>query len=201
MASHTAFDRVAFYRACEKAKLSICECRWLDTAKVVRRAWPKFSKSGYGLKNVAQEFGINYVPHDALEDARCAGEILLRAMAESGLGLDQWLDRVEHRPNAPNITLEGNPDGPLHGEVLVFTGALSLHRAEAAKLASEAGCEVAAGVNKRTTLLVVGDQDIRRLAGQEKSSKHRKAEELIKAGQKIRILTESDFARIVRLCL
>jgi DNA polymerase III subunit epsilon len=62
--SHIAFDRVALYRACEKNKLPICECRWLDSAKVVRRAWPKFAKSGYGLANVAKELGINYMPHD-----------------------------------------------------------------------------------------------------------------------------------------
>jgi DNA polymerase III subunit epsilon len=200
--SHTAFDRLALYRACEKNKLPLCECQWLDSAKVVRRAWPKFAKSGFSLANVAQELGINYVPHDALEDARCAGEILLRAMTESGLGLDQWLNRVKQQINLAHIgpiTREGNPDGPLYGEVLVFTGALSLPRREAADLASTTGCEVAVGVNKRTTLLVVGDQDINRLAGYEKSSKQRKAEELMKMGQRIRILAESDFRRIVKL--
>ena len=44
---------------------------------------------------------------------------------------------------------------------------------------------------------VVGDQDIRHLAGHEKSNKHRKAEELIAKGQPIRILAERDFAAIV----
>jgi DNA polymerase III subunit epsilon len=200
--SHTAFDRVALNRACEKSNLCACECRWLDSAKVVRRAWPQFAKSGYGLGNVAEVLGIKYVPHDALEDARCAGEILLRAMAESGLGVEQWFERVKHPINPATdepITRKGDPDGSLYGEILVFTGTLSMLRHEAADLASAAGCEVAAGVTKHTTLLVVGDQDIRRLAGHEKSSKHRKAEELIKAGQAIRILAESDFQRIVRL--
>jgi DNA polymerase III subunit epsilon len=52
-------------------------------------------------------------------------------------------------------------------------------------------------VTKHTTLLVVGDQDVRKLAGHEKSAKHRKAEELIANGQRIRIISESDFQRIV----
>ena len=95
--------------------------------------------------------------------------------------------------------MEGNPDGPLHGEVVVFTGALSIRRSEAAQLAATAGCEVDPSVTKVTTLLVVGDQDIRRLAGHEKSSKHRKAEELISKGRTIRILIESDFKRLVGL--
>jgi hypothetical protein len=52
---------------------------------------------------------------------------------------------------------------------------------------------------ERTTILVVGNQDIRRLAGHRKSSKHRKAEQLISQGQYIRILTESDFEQLVAL--
>lgn len=215
VACHTAFDRVALLRACEKNNLAHCECRWLDSAMVVRRAWPIFSRAGYGLTNVAAEFGIKYRPHDALEDARCAGEILLRAIAETGLDINQWLERVKqpihpaekqpldacvkqpiHSSTALPITRHGNPDGPLYGEVLVFTGALSMPRHEAADAAAGAGCEVATSVSKQTTLLVVGNQDVRKLAGQERSSKHRKAEELINQGQKIRIISESDFQRI-----
>ena len=72
-------------------------------------------------------------------------------------------------------------------------------RRQASEMAAGAGCEVADGVTKHTTLLVVGDQDIRVLNGHDKSSKHRKAEELIAKGLPIRILTESDFASMVGL--
>jgi DNA polymerase-3 subunit epsilon len=81
--------------------------------------------------------------------------------------------------------------------VIAFTGALSMRRDEAADLAAGCGCDVAASVTERTTLLFVGDQDIRRLAGHDKSSKHRKAESLIEKGQPIRILGESDFLRML----
>lgn len=199
--SHTAFDQVAFLRACEKGNVSICETRWLDSAKVVRRAWPEFSKSGYGLANVAAHFDIAYRAHDALEDARCAGEILIRAIAATGLSIENWLERenLPLRSTTHSIARNGNPDGPLYGEVLVFTGALSMTRFEAADAAALAGCEVAPGVTKHTTLLVVGDQDVRRLAGKQKSSKQCKAETLIERGQKIRILCESDFLRIISI--
>ena len=65
-------------------------------------------------------------------------------------------------------------------------------------MAAEAGCDVASSVTRKTTLLVVGDQDIRRLAGHKKSSKHRKAETLIQKGQPIRILGESDFFSLIK---
>ncbi len=200
--SHSSFDRAALLRASEKYQLPLVECRWLDTARVARRAWPEFAKTGYRLANVAKHLDISFRHHNACEDARAAGEILVRAMNVSGLSLDQWIDRIR-KPIDPltslPITRDGNPNGPLYGETLVFTGSLSLPRREAADAASSAGCEVANSVTKHTTLLVVGDQDIRVLAGHEKSSKHRKAEELIAEGQRIRIVGESDFRHLVAL--
>ena len=169
---------------------------------MVRRTWPDFSKRGYGLANVAETLGIKYKAHDALEDARCAGEILKRAIAETGLAAEDWLKRVElpidSTHGAAVICRDGNTEGPLHGEKIVFTGSLSVLRREAADAAAAAGCQVDAGVTKQTTLLVVGDQDIRKLAGHEKSSKHLKAEKLIENGQHIRILCETDFWHILQ---
>ncbi len=197
---HTPFDKLALTRACDRSGLTRCECTWLDSARVVRRAWPEFSKSGYRLSNVAAHFGIDYRAHDALEDARCAGMLLLRAIADTSLSLEQWLVRVTQPIDSDSRgrhERDGNPDGELFGEVLVFTGSLSILRREAADAAATAGCRVDGGVTKDTTLLVVGDQDLRKLAGHEKSKKHVKAEQLIGHGQPIRIIGEGDFMRIV----
>lgn len=197
--SHTAFDRAAFNRACDKGDIPPHQCRWLDTARVVRRTWPEFSQRGYGLGNVARHLGIEFRHHNAKEDARAAGEILLLAIASSGLSIDQWLVRASQPiyPNTKAINLDGNSEGPLFGEKLVFTGSLVMSRRDAAAAAAHAGCEVDAGVTKHTSILVVGDQDIKKLVGNEKSSKHRKAEDLIKTGQAIRIIGESDFHRLI----
>jgi DNA polymerase III subunit epsilon len=202
--SHTSFDRVAFERAFAKYNLKPPDCRWLDSAKVVRRAWTEFSRKGYGLGNVSQKLGIQFEPHVAQEDARAAGEILILAIKASGISLDDWFYQVRKPINleeqsATRISKEGNPEGPLFGEVIVFTGALEIPRREASEIASKIGCKVESGVNKSTTMLVMGDQDIRRLAGHEKSSKHRKAEELILKGQTIRLLTESDFRQLIAI--
>jgi DNA polymerase III subunit epsilon len=200
--SYTLFDRAALCRACDKNDLPAHTCTWLDTARVVRRTWPAFAQKGYGLANVAKHLDIQFQHHNAKEDARAAGEVLIRAMAETGLTVEQWLDRATS-PIDPlskaRVLRHGDPDGPLFDEKLVFTGALSMVRREAADLAAAAGCEVDGGVTKHTTVLVVGDQDIARLAGHEKSSKHRKAEELMAHGQSIRIIGESDFRRVLAL--
>jgi DNA polymerase-3 subunit epsilon len=197
--SHTPFDRLALARACDRYDLTGCECAWLDSARVVRIAWPRFSKSGYGLSNLAAHFCIEYRAHDALEDARCAGLLVLRAIAETGLGLEQWLARVEQPIDSTGRgqQREGNPDGALSGEVLVFTGALSIPRGKATDAAAAAGCRVDGSVTQYTTMLVVGGGELRRPDGHAKSSKHGKAERLIAQGQPIRILGESDFMRLV----
>lgn len=198
--SHTAFDRASLRKACAKYGLAEISGCWLDSACVSRRAWSDTARSGYGLASVAARLGIEYKAHDALEDARCAGEILLRAIAETGLSVAQWLVRVQ-QPIDPAaggpIRRPGNPEGPLFGEVVVFTGSLSLPRHVAADLAAGGGCQVDPGVTKHTTLLVAGDQDVRKLSGHDKSAKQMKAEELIAKGQRIRILSESDFQQLV----
>lgn len=202
VASHMSFDRVALTQAHQKHGLPPFECEWLDTAKVCRRAWSQFAQKGYGLKPVASWCGIEFGHHDAAEDARAAGLILLKAVEDTGLTVEQWLKRSRqpiHPGTSGKISRQGDASGPLLGEQVVFTGELSMRRADAAEMAAKAGCDVKPSVGKKTTLLVVGDQDIQKLGGAEKSSKQRKADELIAAGQPIRIMAESDFISLVHL--
>lgn len=197
--SHTHFDRVALEQASNSCGLSCIRCTWLDSACVVRRTWPdRYARSGYGLANVASDLGISYQAHNAVEDAWAAGQILLRAIRESGLSVEDWLKRVRQPITAPvaGATYDPNVEGPLYGEVICFTGALQVPRRDASAWAAAAGCAVADGVTKHTTLLVVGDQDIRKLGGHQISAKHRKAESLIAKGQSLRILSERDFRHI-----
>ncbi|ULB11869.1 transposase [Cereibacter azotoformans] len=198
VACHTHFDRVALSRVCELHALPTLSCSWLDTARVARRAWVEFSKSGYGLSNLARHFGITFQHHDALHDARAAGLILARAIEETGHDPSEWIRLCNQATRQDRQTLrrDGDGDGPLVGESIVFTGALQVPRREAADLAHQAGAAVEPNVTKGTTILVVGDQDIDKLAGHDKSSKHRKAEALIEAGQSLRILGEADFMRV-----
>ena len=203
--SHTHFDRVAMHQASQRHGVDAPACVWLDSARVARRTWKECASSGYGLASVCHMIGYHFKHHDALEDAKAAAHILQAAVDESGLEVDDWLKRVRQpigltsEGSDPGTWREGNPKGALYGEVIVFTGTLEMSRREAADSAATIGCQVTSGVTKKTTMLVVGDQDIAKLAGHQKSSKHRKAERLIAKGAPIRILKESDFNELVRL--
>jgi DNA polymerase-3 subunit epsilon len=197
---HTHFDRVAMRQAFSKYGLRSPTCAWLDSARVARRTWKEFAWKGYGLDSVCSALGYEFTHHDALEDAKAAAHILLTAIEKTGIDVDGWHRRVKQPIDlrcTDDIARGGNPEGPLYGEVIVFTGRLDIPREEAKTMAAEIGCSVKDGVTKATTILVVGDQDIRNLAGHEKSSKHRKAEEMMREGQAIRILMESDFKELV----
>jgi len=95
LASHTYFDFRAIARANERYGLAeIPRTKWVDTCEVARAAWP--SLSSHRLPHLARVFGISYQAHNAAEDARCAGEILLLAAEASGLALIDLL-RADHR--------------------------------------------------------------------------------------------------------
>lgn len=194
---HTGFDRFSIEKAFKNHAIAHDKIRWLDTARVVRRSWEKYQRSGYGLANLAQDFGISFTHHDATEDARAAGLILLKAIEETGISLEEW-EFEAYKKKPYKFASDGNPDGYLYGEETVFTGKLSVPRSVAAKAAIESGCAVGDAVTHRTTLLVIGDQEEWKLAGYEKSSKHRIAEKLILSGQSIRILHERDFFALIK---
>ncbi|OPY85736.1 MAG: DNA polymerase III PolC-type [Smithella sp. PtaU1.Bin162] len=201
---HTHFDRVAISQAHRRYDVIVPECTWLDSAMVTRRAWTECARKGYGLYNVCKMLGYEFNHHDALEDAKAAANIVLAASKKTGLDINNWIKRIRQPidPTTINsgsaIKRDGNSEGALFGEVLVFTGALEIPRREAADLAATIGCQVESGVTIKTTMLVVGDQDIKKLAGHEKSMKHRKAETLIAKGAQIRIMKESDFKELVK---
>lgn len=195
---HTHFDRISIRKAFEKYQIEPLKVTWLDSARIARRAWNEFAWGGYGLANVCKKIGYQFQHHHALEDAKACGHIVLAAIRDSNLDLNGWLHRVEQSINPiESMSRPGNPEGALYGETIVFTGALAIPRRDAADMASKIGCSVALNVTKETTLLVVGNQDVAKLSGKVKSSKHLKAERLIQEGNQIRILKESDFLDLI----
>lgn len=200
---HTHFDRVSLSQVAGQVHRDCLNCYWLDSARVARRAWEDVRYKGYGLDNLSLLLNITRdKPHDALDDAITAGRVMHRAVIDSGVSVTDWMRKAEENYSRWKRTAQEfhelaaadpDPDGPLFGEVVVFTGELSVSRMQAAQMAFSLGCNIDEKVTRKTTLLVVGDQDLSLLAGHDKSTKHRYAEELITKGVPIRILSESGF--------
>ncbi|HDR1586588.1 TPA: hypothetical protein QB446_002163, partial [Pasteurella multocida] len=175
---------------------------WLDIIKVVRRSWNnQFSQKGYGLAKVAKKLNIKQTcHHNALDDVKTAGGILLKALNDSNEGLDFWLKRVNKPINQHSLEdLTVNSEGPFYGETIAFTGTLSISRNDAAQRAANAGCLVVNSISKKVTMLVLGIQDFDKLRGKELSNKEIKVKELIEKGYKIQILSEQDFFNLINM--
>ena len=90
VASHTDFDRAALSGACARAGLpAVAYSKWIDTCWLSRCAWPNLTN--HKLPTLASTFGITYKAHDALEDARVAGEILALALTERKVTIKELL--------------------------------------------------------------------------------------------------------------
>ena len=188
---------------------------------LAKRAWPDLSS--YSLVDVCRstcnEAEIVASPemhaHRALGDCKRTVDVFLSAasilegdITWTSPEVDPSSTESSRRPTKGarrgttpmyehSVSKHGEPGCPLCGEVVVFTGALSIPRGQASSLAAAAGCEVRVGVTHHTTMLVVGIQDMSLLAGKEKSCKHLAAEALIREGQPIRILNETEFMRLI----
>lgn len=91
-----------------------------------------------------------------------------------------------------------DPCHPFFDKRFVFTGALTISRAEAAQLVVNKGGHCEKGVTKNTNFLIIGNFDyINNIKGN-KSSKMIKAEELILNGQDLSILTEDTFFQYMK---
>ncbi len=93
--SHTQFDRTSLEGAMRKYQLAQLRATWLDSAAIARLAWPGKYRHRWNLAKIAGDLGIAFEHHNAVEDARAAGEIVLHACQRAGLDMNGWLDRLK----------------------------------------------------------------------------------------------------------
>ena len=95
--SHTTFDRVALEGALRKYGLATIGAEWLDSSLIARRTWPRRYSRSWNLARIADDLGISFRHHDALEDARAAAEIVLRACQYMGMTISDWATQFKRK--------------------------------------------------------------------------------------------------------
>lgn len=192
------------------------------TRVFARAWWPNWPS--YALKRVVAELELadelgGWNHHDALWDAQAAAAIARRGFANHPAG--SWAEAAEahnvriglaqlakfrgclstaHTKIAPVTPAADalDPDHPLYGRSVCFTGTLQLYtRREAAQAVANVGGQFSSSVNRATDLLVVGTQDLDRLSGHTHSSKMRKAIGMAADGHRIEVIDEIDFYRLL----
>ena len=162
-----------------------------DVLALARRCFPNLPN--HKLATVAEHLKISTKgAHRALADCLITKEILMQCLKTQS-------DHPELKPHDFKATdYKAKEDGLFFGKTIVFTGALiTMTRDNAAQHASKYGFKIGSSVTSKTDYLVVGIQELSHLAGHNKSTKHRKAEELISEGIQINIITENDFLKFI----
>jgi DNA polymerase III subunit epsilon len=223
IAHNASFDMSVLRNTLTEYRIPFPDLNYLCTRIVSKETWRGLPT--YNLSYLADMLGIQFEHHNALEDALACSEIVrlasehLHVRSLDGLvealaiafgelsphgytpprnrSARRHYDSVRIGDLVPN-TQDFDPEHPLFGCTIVFTGTLnSMHRREAMQAVVDVGGACGSSVTKTTDYLVLGDFDFRQFKGGEKSSKLRKAETLIADGQRLEIVPEKDFLRML----
>ncbi len=224
VAHSAAFDVSVLRQLMEKYGLKYPSLRIVCTCVVARKTWAGLPN--YRLLTLGNALGHVFDHHDAHDDARTSGHILveacrqhacesiedLAAQIEMEVGVldegnyrpcwapsqHQGTRKGRYEPNLGTLKPTAVTSQTLAGHNVVFTGALlSMTRETAALKVLESGGTVSGTVSRKTTLLVMGVQDYARFADHKQSSKTVKARALIDQGSRLEIVDETEFLRLL----
>lgn len=220
-AHNTEFDINCLKDALTIYGLPIPSFEYFCSCELSRAVWKGLKN--YKLKTVSKHLGYVFKHHDAGADALACANIIIRAMEETGIsdiralaektgvkiksseaGAGYELSSVRHarlreeRFDARKITAETktfDPGHPFFEKEIVFTGQFlnGMSRQEAMQLAVNAGARAGNYVRYKTDFLVAGEKE----GSKAKSGKMRKAKKLAEAGEKIRIMGEEEFFKLL----
>lgn len=179
-----------------------CEFKndYLDTMRLSRIALPDLPH--HRLKDLKEYFSIDGVQHRALNDCQITHTVLSKLLdyiQENNVDLERYLHpkRFDLTSLTGDVTLN-DPSNPLYGKHCVFTGKLQRFvRKDAAQIVCNIGGCCDNSVTKKTNFLIIGGLDDIPLVKDGKSTKMKKAEELILDGQDLKILSESTFYDLI----
>lgn len=177
---------------------------FIDVMRIARRAVP--GQKNYKMKTVASALDIPIAgSHRATVDCEtCAAvfESLKARISEGGESLEDFTKHFrKHHYKASDFKTdktEFDESHPLFGKVCVFTGVLEkMLRRDAMQLVADLGGVNEDRVTKKTDYLILGNNDFCSSIKDGKSSKQKKAEELILNGAPLEILSENVFYDLV----
>lgn len=222
-AHNATYDILKIINGCKECNINIPNFKYADSLMLAKRTWKGLIN--YKLDTVSDFLNIELTHHNADSDSIACGKIVLEAMKfynsndilsileqikysygyyEANTFYKAFSHKISRSSNtksdydkAKNIEININADSILNGKVIVFTGALSITREEAMKLAANCGAIPNASVTAKTNYLVVGNDDYNKFKLGNKSNKMIKAEQLIAKGQDLEMITEDDFLELI----
>lgn len=216
VAHNTSFDISVLRHSLDAYGIPYPQLDYYCTCSLCRAVWP--GRIAYRLDVMADLLGIRFRHHNAEEDAAACAQIALECCRQANT-MDLGTLAVHYKITAGRLypggyspcrqtrtvgVKLGHSREPLQsgeGEdrpLFAITGKLqSMNRREAAQMVLDHGWRFNENVTRSTDFLVVGEQDFRRFRDGERSRKLIQAEDLLKTGYPVEIITEDDFLRML----
>lgn len=177
----------------------------LDTMIISRRMFKE--ERHHRLKDLKTRFDIKTESHRALSDTFATFQIFKKLQDNASRNniedIDGLLSKHGKRPLLErmkdfNIPANLDEESLIYGKNIVFTGKLERFvRAKAAAISEAMGAIPSDRITSQTNILVIGDTDYVHAKSGNKTTKMLKAEELIKKGSDLIIISETDFYNII----
>lgn len=174
---------------------------YIDTLPLSRKAFPELKH--HRLSNLSKDLSLSTPAHRSKADCICTKQLydkIIETAQKNNIDLFKRYSSSNKlkASDISSIVTEFDEDNPFYGKICVFTGALSMIRREAMQMVADVGGVNNDRVTTATNFLIVGSTDyVANLKGA-KSSKLKKAEQLIQAGQDLQILTEQTFLSMIK---
>ncbi len=172
---------------------------YIDTMRLSRYLFKDFAN--HKLATLVKNFDIHTEAyHRAMADCestRQCFEYIKKHLQEKSIDISSL--KRKHIPSfrASDIhatVTEFNEDNPFYNKIIAFTGVLErMERKEAMQIVTNLGATCKDTVTKQTNYLVLGNNDYCPLIKGGKSTKQKKAEDLIQKGYDLSILSENVF--------
>lgn len=124
-------------------------------------------------------------------------ESLVHGMQEHRLEMDDLLSLITIEAK-PEIAPNADTSHPFYGKSVLFTGKMAhLERKAAQDAVKKVGGKTPDAMSKHIDFLVIGDEGSPLLGDGKKSTKHKQAEKIIGEGGALKIISESEFLRML----
>ena len=213
VAHNASFDIGAIRSGCDAAGADWPTLTYACSLAMARRAG--LGLVSYGLPLVCDALEVTQGHHHRADEDAAAAAFIVLALAKQrsettlqGLaeGLVVRFGHITRTTWAASLALgqiprpEGtrvDPNHPLYGQNVCFTGGLSLLRAEAWSLIEQLGATPQENVTKKTDFLVIGDGFTGRTAEEFHTGRALKAVRTNAKGGHVEVLTEGDFLKLL----
>lgn len=224
IAHNAAFDISVLRWTLNKYNLEFPTFKYSCTRILSKKTWPTLVN--YKLDTVASHLDIDFIHHQECEDATATAKIFETILKEHNQNDFEELHKllkvrigeiydggykpckVKHSKYSHSAYIKPKDIVPtvdefdinheFYNKGIAFTGTLeSMPRHDAAQYVVNKGASFCKSVTKKTNFLVMGIQDYSKFTDGKKSVKLKKAEELIKEGQDLEIIDETEFIKLL----